>query len=159
MHVVSGAQQPPAPPSGLVQHPHAHRVRRAIRDAMQERMNLNARPQFAVDVLPPRPIHNLSDGEVRAVGLLAVQERGGQKDFVSDLDVGFRIAWGDWHYLYYLFIILVRAQPLTLPLPPLPKTPAPRDSATGAPDTPAGSAAALPTPPPSPHAAAPALTP
>src|SRR5207247_307671 len=82
---VTGPIEAPAARCRLDQHPIAGGVRRAIGDAVQKGVNVDARPQLRGESLLPRPFDDLRDREVLPVRVLAMKEGGGQPYFVGHL--------------------------------------------------------------------------
>src|SRR5207247_5623723 len=82
---VTGPIEAPAARCRLDQHPIAGGVRRAIGDAVQKGVNVDARPQLRSESLLPRPFDDLRDREVLPVRVLAMKEGGGQPYFFGHL--------------------------------------------------------------------------
>jgi len=84
---INAAKQTPSALLGLKQHAIAAWVRGAVRDAMKNNVNVNARAKRLVKLFLARSFYNLIDGEVRGGGVLAVKEGAGNPNLVRDLNL------------------------------------------------------------------------
>jgi hypothetical protein len=82
---VTSAEEAAPPFGGLEKHSVPSRVWRAIGHAVLHDMNVNPGAQRLLDALPLSAVDDFLHGEIRLVGLLPMEQRRRDPNFVRDL--------------------------------------------------------------------------
>jgi len=82
---ISSAKEATAALRGFQKHPVAARVRWAIGYAMQDDVNVDPGTKRLVEAFAPGTVNNFFNRKVGSRGMLAMEERGGNPNFIGDL--------------------------------------------------------------------------
>jgi hypothetical protein len=82
------AEEPAAALCRFVKYAVPARIWRAVGDTVLYHVNVNTRPERAVQILTSNALYNFLNGEIRGVGAFTMQESGGDPNFISDFHLG-----------------------------------------------------------------------